>query len=171
MNLPTGQATATPRYEDRPDRLWRSTGRIGRARWWWAYQVPTIAIGLVMALRLPRMHGEGALVLLVLFSLVILCLLLLGSVKRLHDHGYSGKWVLLLVALMIAGDQLEAWGVLPWIAPHTDLVNLPLGLFTLVLFGCLRGTRGPNRFGPDPVRSASPESLDTDAQRQLKARL
>lgn len=158
MNPSTDELAGTTRYEDRPDRLWRSTGRIGRARWWWAYQVPTIAIGLVMALRLPRMHGEAALALLVLFSLVILFLLLLGSVKRLHDHGYSGKWVLLLVALMIAGDQLEAWGVLPRISPHTDLINLPLGLFTLVLFGFLRGTRGENRFGPDPVPDAPPRS-------------
>ena len=47
------------------------------------------------------------------------------AVRRLHDTDRSGWW-LLLVLLPIIG----------WIA--------------LFVFYCLAGTRGPNRFGPDP---------------------
>lgn len=47
------------------------------------------------------------------------------SVRRLHDQDRSG-WLLLL-----------------WLVPF-------LGWFALLVLMCLDGTRGPNRFGPDP---------------------
>jgi hypothetical protein len=49
------------------------------------------------------------------------------SVRRLHDIDTSGWW--LLIALT---------GV---------------GLLVLLIFDCIRGTEGPNRFGPDPLPS------------------
>lgn len=47
------------------------------------------------------------------------------SVRRLHDQDRTG-WLLLL-----------------WFIPV-------LGWFALLVLMCLEGTRGPNRFGPDP---------------------
>ncbi|MBC2666166.1 DUF805 domain-containing protein [Novosphingobium flavum] len=47
------------------------------------------------------------------------------SVRRLHDQDRSG-WLLLLMFVPV------------------------LGWFALFVMFCLNGTRGPNRFGPDP---------------------
>jgi uncharacterized membrane protein YhaH (DUF805 family) len=70
-----------------------------------------------------------------------------GGVKRLHDFGLSGWWY---IVLLPAG--VGSWLVLPgsYVSHVPDAVPLT-SLAVIVLFGCLRGTRGPNRFGPDPV--------------------
>lgn len=52
---------------------------------------------------------------------------LAASVRRLHDTDRSGLWML--------------------------IAFVPLGGFVLFVFFCLEGTRGANRFGPDPLES------------------
>jgi uncharacterized membrane protein YhaH (DUF805 family) len=47
------------------------------------------------------------------------------SVRRLHDLDRTGWWVLLAFTL--------------------------IGLILLIVWNCMRGTPGPNRFGPDPL--------------------
>jgi uncharacterized membrane protein YhaH (DUF805 family) len=49
------------------------------------------------------------------------------AVKRWHDRDKPGWWVLIVLLPLIGG------------------------LWALIDNGCLRGTVGPNRFGPDPV--------------------
>jgi uncharacterized membrane protein YhaH (DUF805 family) len=73
------------------------------------------------------------------------------TVKRLHDRNKSGWW---MIPFYIASglyshlkDRLPdtyAVGVL-------GVVAFVLCLWGLVELLCLRGTRGPNRFGPDPL--------------------
>lgn len=66
-------------------------------------------------------------------SLVVLLVALWPSiavgVKRCHDRDRSG-WFLLIAFIPLIG-----------------------GLWLLIELGCLRGTVGPNRFGPDPLQS------------------
>jgi uncharacterized membrane protein YhaH (DUF805 family) len=60
--------------------------------------------------------------------LVSLLLLLPGvavSVRRLHDLDRSGWWLLLTLT--------------------------GIGIILLLIWDCMRGTPGPNRFGPDPL--------------------
>lgn len=59
------------------------------------------------------------------FNLVSLIPALAVSVRRLHDIDRSG-WMLLLMLVPV------------------------LGWFALLVLNCLDGTRGANRFGPDP---------------------
>lgn len=60
-----------------------------------------------------------------LFALVNFIPSLSVWVRRLHDIDRSAWWIL--------------------------LIFLPiLGWFALLVFACLDGTRGPNRYGPDP---------------------
>ncbi len=47
------------------------------------------------------------------------------SVRRLHDRDYSGWWILLAFT--------------------------GIGYILLIIWYCMRGTAGPNRFGPDPL--------------------
>jgi uncharacterized membrane protein YhaH (DUF805 family) len=54
------------------------------------------------------------------------------QVRRFHDQDRSG-WMMLL-------------GFIPY-----------LGTFIVLIFMCLEGTRGPNRYGPDPL---DPSNID-----------
>jgi uncharacterized membrane protein YhaH (DUF805 family) len=62
-------------------------------------------------------------------TLVNLALFLPGlavSVRRLHDLDRTGWWLLLIFTV--------------------------IGMIVLLVWDCMRGTVGPNRFGPDPLR-------------------
>jgi uncharacterized membrane protein YhaH (DUF805 family) len=63
--------------------------------------------------------------LIVLFALVFFIPGLAVQVRRFHDQDKSGWFILL--------------GFIPY-----------LGGLILLVFMCIEGTRGPNRFGPDP---------------------
>jgi uncharacterized membrane protein YhaH (DUF805 family) len=66
-----------------------------------------------------------ALILFGIFVLAILIPSIAVQVRRFHDQDKSGWFVLL--------------GLIPY-----------LGGIVLLVFMCIEGTRGPNRFGPDP---------------------
>ncbi|WP_176591462.1 DUF805 domain-containing protein [Sphingobium sp. EM0848] len=67
-----------------------------------------------------------------LFALAMLIPNLAVSVRRLHDTERSGWWLPIVV--------------FPFI-----------GSIVLLIFLIMGGTRGPNRFGPDPVETGEPE--------------
>lgn len=76
--------------------------------------------------------------------------------KRSHDAGFSG-WP--IVTLKIA--QVPATFFLFMISPSAgSVLSVSLALLymaAVLILGCLGGTSGPNRFGPDPrVRGALP---------------
>lgn len=72
------------------------------------------------------------------------------SVRRLHDRDKSG-WRLSGFYALPAGlsfiDDAEGMG-LPYVF---SLASVALSVWGFVELGCLRGTPGPNRFGPDPL--------------------
>jgi len=102
-------------------------GRASRSEYWWAFlYFIIIYVGLLIA---PSLGGEalGTILALVL-SLVILGTfipMISVAVRRLHDCDKSG-WLYLV-------------GLVPIV-----------GLYVLYLY-VQPGTRGPNRFGPDPL--------------------
>ncbi len=127
-------------------------GRIGRAVFWGRMLVALICVLFAATLTSmfiylipgPGGHGEAewpttlaalpAVVGFVAFSLLGLGLLVLGvwlslatHVKRWHDLDYSG-WMVLL-------------NLIPYV-----------GLLILIWQGCFKGTDGPNRYGPDPIK-------------------
>lgn len=73
------------------------------------------------------------------------------TVKRLHDRNKSGWWI---VPFFIAPNllyKLGDWLGYSYLAAFAMLVTVGLGLWCFVEMLCLRGTKGPNRFGPDPL--------------------
>jgi uncharacterized membrane protein YhaH (DUF805 family) len=88
-----------------------------------------------------------------LFGLAVLLPGLAVAVRRLHDTNRSGWWMLALLGVAVAAIAAIA-GVL-FGAVSLTLVFVLFGVYLLVavvllVFMCLDGTRGPNRFGPDP---------------------
>jgi uncharacterized membrane protein YhaH (DUF805 family) len=100
-------------------------GRIPRRTYWLLYVLPIAASGLVAQILDGALGAEGVLAGLV--GLVTFVASFAGYVKRCHDRDHSG-WFLLVGLIPVVG----------WI-------------WLFIEVGCLRGTIGPNRFGPDPL--------------------
>ena len=130
-------------------------GRINRQPFWIAIVVLAVIEGIA-ALVNQQIDNDriGAVI-----DLVILYPEFAVAAKRGHDRNISTWVVGIFFALGAVFDLLLLTGVLKT-ANVEDSSNLifiifiPLGLFALVLFvdlGFRRGTRGANRFGPDPL--------------------
>ena len=155
-------------------------GRINRGRYWFALLLYMLAwacfIGLCFVwlgefdpALLLRTAGSAPMI---RISALILAffwgwLVIAIGIKRLHDRGKSGHWLWLFIglpvvlgviayAILIAEiARLSQTGGNPgsgfWIANAISLLALPIYIWAFIELGCLRGTRGPNQYGPDPI--------------------
>ena len=100
------------------------SGRSSRSEYWWAY-LGIILIFIVLGL-ISGLLGEtiGSLVLGIGYLAIIIPSIAIG-VRRLHDLDKSGWFYLLAL--------------------------VPLVSLILLVWFCMKGTDGPNRFGPDPL--------------------
>jgi uncharacterized membrane protein YhaH (DUF805 family) len=108
------------------DIFFRAQGRLSR-RSFWLYGVAVLLalnLLLVLLLGIAGLAPERAEA---LANLLLVWPAVAVSIKRWHDRDKSAWWV--LVALV---------PVVGW-------------LWMLVDNGCMRGTAGPNRYGPDPL--------------------
>jgi uncharacterized membrane protein YhaH (DUF805 family) len=114
--------------------LGSSTGRISRSQYWLRFTLPYFVISFVTylidkALGLGHYGDAGAYYPGFLYDLVVFILLwpaVVVAIKRIHDRGRSG-WFYLVMFIPV----VQLW-------PAVEIMFLP-------------GTKGPNRFGPDPV--------------------
>jgi uncharacterized membrane protein YhaH (DUF805 family) len=132
------------------------TGRINRAKYW---LVVLVNVGLVMAAAVVAAVTGLMLLTPVWIAASVLFLVLLVSglaaaAKRLHDRDKSAWWILVFILLPSVisgiGQQFGEAFVLV-----TGLISLAISIWAFVELGCLRGTRGPNRFGPDPLEAVT----------------
>lgn len=102
----------------------------------------------------------------ILIALLIYCVIAV-IVKRLHDRGKSALWLVLYYgAPTVSYVALRAAEYSPTTASPTMqaiqhgvmLVNFVIITWYLVEILLLPGTRGDNRFGPDPRRIDQPQS-------------
>jgi len=103
-------------------------GRINRQQFWLWLILPLTAIEILLV-AVDVMTGNynqklGIGVLSGIFALVSLIPAIIVYIKRFHDRDKSGWWVLI--------------GFIPVIG----------AIWLLIELGCLKGTPGPNRFGP-----------------------
>ena len=134
-------------------------GRASRSEFWWFalfMLLINVAVNLVSGF-LPSAAGNG------LSALVSLAFILpnIGvTARRLHDRNLSGWWQLapivptiLLLAMIFTMSVAETALVL------LSLLAVAVAIWFLIML-ILPGTPGPNRFGPDPLRSAPRAALN-----------
>lgn len=140
-------------------------GRIGRKSWWLA-TIVLVSLNVVLSMLVNPHAWFGRFALAppnsadMLLSLAFLIPETAVNVKRSNDRDWP-QWVAYGYALVIlAYMAFEHFsGLLGEALEPAGLVLLGLALLcTLALvidFGFLRGTRGANRFGPDPLEVAA----------------
>lgn len=169
-------------------------GRISRKTFWLGYILPLIAVSIIanildVALGLVApldadavpadMSGQVGPIS-TLASVLFIWPSLAGSIKRLHDRDRSGWWIGAFYLLSIGGAFLMGLSVLAGLSGGAfdagasimvvvafGLVLLGFGIWLIVETGFLRGTPGPNRFGPDPLDgSGAPQWLQQGPPQQ-----
>ena len=134
QQLPFGNFATVNNPENWKQIYFSFNGRIGRQTWWLSHLallIPLCGIGIFAAVVAPKDAApSGAIAFLGLATLVWFATYLWAgfclNAKRWHDTDKSGWWQLI--------------GAIPLI-----------GIWALIENGFLRGTEGPNRFGPDPL--------------------
>ncbi|MCK7615023.1 DUF805 domain-containing protein [Roseibium sediminicola] len=106
-------------------------GRTPRSDYWLRFVLPFSGFILLVGM-LANAMPEAEPILKSVFAVVLVAMVwpsLAVAVKRLHDRDKSAWWLLLL------------------------LIPIVGSIWWFVDGGCLRGTKGPNRYGNDPLNS------------------
>jgi uncharacterized membrane protein YhaH (DUF805 family) len=161
--------------------LFSFKGRIQRLYWWVTNVVVAVVVGVVGSIieAVARAQGIGFVdpetnqfeptgtlgLLLAVIGLVNLWIIYALAAKRLYDRDRSGWWLAapllgLIVGIVLASMALslpeggrEPWNTLG-VFTFFGIVGTLLWLFLEI--GFLPGTKGPNRFGPDPLGASLP---------------
>jgi uncharacterized membrane protein YhaH (DUF805 family) len=107
--------------------LLSAAGRVSRSQFWLRWMVPYIVVTIVLEILLFMLFDPWvAMVILYLYLLAMLWPNIAVAIKRAHDRGRSGWFILLFLVPIVS-----LW-------PLIELLFLP-------------GTSGNNNYGPDPV--------------------
>jgi uncharacterized membrane protein YhaH (DUF805 family) len=140
--------------------LFSFRGRLNRKPYWLT-SVCILVILVLLVIYAVVMFGQqdfraAGLTIALLFALYIPLIwisLALGA-KRLHDRDKSAWWLLLfyLVPSLLEGaaNQTDSAGII------LHLAGFAITVWAFVELSCLRGTIGPNRYGPDPLSPPVP---------------
>ncbi len=152
--------------------LTTTEGRIGVRDWWVGMLIlsvlgfiPNIILMFAFGQRLPVVFVGGS----VVVSLVIIWFAYCMGIKRRHDRGSAGSDLKLLLAAIVVGQLVQAPRTLEVLsgdlgagrpAPELwmQIIGFVLSIFGLYVFiqlGFLKGTTGPNSYGPDPLDGAT----------------
>ncbi len=146
-----------------------SRGRISRSQYWLRFFIPVFIIGIILDVIAVAIAGagggRGGGILPDIFQLLVLWPGIAVLINRIHARNKSGAlvWVLygpmipaillliLAIAVAAAGNREAAIGLSVGSGVLWVVVAL-VSIWFFIEFGCMRGTIGANRFGPDPVR-------------------
>jgi uncharacterized membrane protein YhaH (DUF805 family) len=98
------------------------SGRAARSEYW--FWIVFYLLAVVGTLAIDTMIGFR--LTLSIFAIAVLLPTIAVQVRRLHDLDRTGWWILLHFVPLV-------------------------GAIVLIIWYCMRGREGPNRFGPDPL--------------------
>lgn len=142
------------------------SGRARRKEYWF-FVLFTFIFSIVARLLDLLIFGPSGMLISGLFGLAMLLPQLAVLVRRLHDTNRSGKWVLgyYLLTILWTGI-LIVWGIsTSFVAAMQGTAGMPVGFsifaivgvlailayaIVLLVWSCLPGTKGENRYGADP---------------------
>jgi uncharacterized membrane protein YhaH (DUF805 family) len=131
--------------------LFSFEGRINRAKYWLFVLISLIAMAVAFALLFALGFSvAGFIVAGIIYLVLLYCGLAVGA-KRLHDRNKSGWWLLVFYLLPNVLSGIGAASQSPGLNAITGLVSFGILIWAIVELGCLRGTIGPNQYGPDPL--------------------
>jgi len=135
------------------------SGRAPRAEYWWFY-LGYIVLAVVLNILTSISEIFGLLG--ILYLALIIPMIAVG-VRRLHDIDRTGWWLLAPILPYAIGFALMFPAIMSGAADPANPFNMTglgvasifllLGLAMAILvfvFSVLPGTKGPNRYGPDP---------------------
>ncbi|MVT00783.1 DUF805 domain-containing protein [Devosia marina] len=151
--------------------LTTTEGRIGRQQWWIGIVV-LIVISIVASIVLSILSfGNGTVMAWfgVLINLALIWPSYCLGIKRRHDRDNNGTDLKILIAGSVLLNLLAATGIgssmtdmggvmMPVPSIWLGALNLIFAIFAiymLVQLGFLKGTAGPNNYGPDPLDGAA----------------
>ena len=118
--------------------LFSFKGRINRAKYWLIQLLMLVTVFSLFIFGLATGQSDndpligsdpdvGRIVIFILYGIISTWIGLAIRIKRWHDRDRSGWWVFI------------------------ELIPLIGSIWAFVELGCLKGTYGKNRFGPDPL--------------------
>jgi len=133
-------------------------GRIGRRRYWsltllyvfalFVGLAAIVAVGILLELR-PTDAITLTIVPIIIIFMVSMSVAIAGiGVRRLHDRGKTGFWLLLYYAVplwLTKNAGLDTVGLVVWLASAGILI------WAIIDLGMLRGEASTNAFGPNPL--------------------
>ena len=149
--------------------LFSFTGRINRGKYWLATLIYALAWIAFIAAAIMWLGGfdtdrlfsfVGAALLLWLTAIVLLIISTWSAfatgIKRLHDRGKSGWWIVLFWfgPGLLSGSNSAMSGMEGNIA--LSFIGFVIAVWGFIELYCLRGTSGPNEYGPDPLGGPPP---------------
>jgi uncharacterized membrane protein YhaH (DUF805 family) len=109
------------------DKYFKFSGRAQLSEYWWFTLFTFIIFFLAVILDVLPNQTKATILFSAAIKLLLFIPIIAVTVRRLHDTDKSG-WYYLIV-------------LIPFV-----------GIFILMYFCTLKGTEGPNRFGPDPLK-------------------
>lgn len=151
--------------------LTTTDGRIGRQQWWIGIVV-LIVISIIASIVLSILSFGNAAVMAwfgVLINLALIWPSYCVGIKRRHDRDNNGTDLKILIAGSVLLNLLTATGIgssmtdmggvmMPVPSIWLGALNVIFAIFAiymLVQLGFLKGTAGPNNYGPDPLDGAA----------------
>jgi len=139
------------------------SGRISRSQFWlrWVLPITIIVTVLIIAIAVWVVTTVGTssedletqltsafFIYALIFAVATTWTDCVVLAKRIHDRDKPGWFVFLCLAPRVLSALIPGIG-----SAIFSIIGLVIFVWFFVEFGCLRGTIGGNRFGPDPVRS------------------
>lgn len=124
----------------------RFDGRISRKDYWlrtlrlMIFGHITLVLGYALTINISTSLAPPFLLVLLLVMASSICI----SVRRLHDREISGWWIILFQFLPIPITIMLG---------NLGFLVLPLVIWGVVEIGFMRGTRGYNKYGDDPLKT------------------